>query len=65
MHPLLAWWAVLYSLSMLARYCPDRWIDAIAPDSSPYAVAIEQVLDSAIQVCPELVITSIRRVTGA
>jgi hypothetical protein len=65
MHPLLTWWAVLYSLSMLARYSPDRWIDSIATDSSPYAVAIEQVLDRAIQVCPELIVSSIRQISGA
>ena len=25
LHPLLAWWALLYALSMLARYEPDTW----------------------------------------
>lgn len=30
LHPLMAWWAVLYALSMLARYQP-----AISPPSGP------------------------------
>ena len=25
LHPLLAWWAVLFALSLLARYQPDTW----------------------------------------
>lgn len=25
MHPLLSWWAILFGLSVLTRYEPDRW----------------------------------------
>ncbi len=25
LHPLMAWWAVLYALSMLFRYQPAKW----------------------------------------
>ncbi|MDN3360198.1 hypothetical protein [Actinomadura sp. DC4] len=40
-HPLMAWWGVLFTLSMLARYQPDRWGVYIDVDSSPHAVALE------------------------
>jgi hypothetical protein len=41
LHPLLAWWAVLFCLSMLARYQPGEWVSHIDVNTSPYAVALE------------------------
>ena len=35
LHPLLAWWAILFALSMLARYQPDTWTDYLDVDRAP------------------------------
>jgi hypothetical protein len=32
LHPLLAWWGVLYALSVVARYEPEGWFKAVAID---------------------------------
>lgn len=37
LHPLMAWWAVLHALSMLARYQPAEWATHINIDDSPHA----------------------------
>jgi hypothetical protein len=63
MHPLMAWWAVLYGLSMLARYQPAQWADLINVDSSQHAVAIEGVLGQALEHLPELILETIRGVS--
>ncbi len=54
-HPLMAWWAVLFGLSMLARYQPDRWTAMINIDQNPKAIAIEFLLDEALAAVPELI----------
>jgi hypothetical protein len=62
-HPLMAWWAVLHALSMLARYQPDQWarhIDVDEDDSR--AVAIEQLLREALTAVPQLVAETIEQV---
>lgn len=55
LHPLLAWWAVLFGLSMLARYEPARWTEDLDVDKSALAVPLETVLDAALEACPELI----------
>ena len=52
LHPLMAWWAVLYTLSMLARYQPAEWAAHIDIDASRHAVAIESLLKRAMSVDP-------------
>jgi hypothetical protein len=54
LHPLLAWWAVLFALSLLARYQPDTWTRYLDVDSSAYAEPLETLLDRALVVCPQL-----------
>ncbi|MET8721855.1 YaaC family protein [Streptomyces misionensis] len=54
MHPLLAWWAALYALSMLARYEPATWATAVNVDTSKQAVPIEHLLDEALHAVPAL-----------
>ena len=44
LHPLLAWWAVLFALSLLARYQPDTWTRYLDVDSSAYAEPLEMLL---------------------
>jgi hypothetical protein len=52
LDPLLAWWVMLYALSMLARYRPVEWTRAIDVDKSPRAVWLEQLLDKALDAVP-------------
>ncbi|MFB8203124.1 YaaC family protein [Kitasatospora purpeofusca] len=63
-HPLMAWWAVLHALSMLARYQPAQWDQHTDVDSSRYAVPIEGVLTAAIDVVPRLVGEAIDEVSS-
>ncbi|MGW4903785.1 YaaC family protein [Streptomyces albidoflavus] len=64
LHPLLAWWAVLFTLSMLARYQPGQWTQQIDVNRSKDAVAIEYLLDSALSAVPELILAAIDEVTS-
>jgi hypothetical protein len=59
MHPLMAWWAVLYTLSMLARYQPAEWAAHIDIDSSQHAAAIEKLLKEALEIVPKLIAEAI------
>ncbi|MEV0427879.1 YaaC family protein [Micromonospora sp. NPDC050495] len=63
LHPVMAWWAVLFALSMLARYQPEAWADHIAVDSSKVAVPIEQLLTEALTAVPELLLQTIMDVS--
>lgn len=63
LHPLVAWWAVLYALSMLARYEPAAWTTYIDVDCSPDAVAIETLLDHALSELPRLLLEFLGRST--
>lgn len=63
LHPLMAWWAVLYSLSMLARYEPAAWGTLISVDNSPHAVPIERLLERAIDDLPVLIADTITEVS--
>jgi hypothetical protein len=62
LHPLMSWWAVLHTLSMFARYEPSEWARYIAVDSSPFAVPIEELLTTAINVVPRLIAAAIGEV---
>lgn len=62
LHPLMAWWAVLHTLSMLARYRPAEWASHINVDTSQHAVAIERLLKQAIRILPVLVSEAIDQV---
>lgn len=54
-HPFLVWWAVLYAMSVIARYQPLTWGRLIDVNSSKDAAAIEQILEHAIRSLPELI----------
>jgi hypothetical protein len=64
LHPVMAWWAILFALSMLARYHPETWADHIAVDSSKVAVPIERLLTEALEVVPELLLHTILEVSA-
>lgn len=57
--PLMTWWVLLFALSMLARYDPVVWAQALSVDSSPVAVALERAMRKAIDALPQLVAEAI------
>ena len=59
LDPFIAWWAVLFALSMMARYEPSYWTGMIRIDSSKDANAIENLLDQALDAVPHLVLLAI------
>ncbi|MFJ1701269.1 YaaC family protein [Streptomyces sp. NPDC088252] len=62
LHPLMAWWVVLYVLSMLARYQPAQWAKHIDIDGSRHAVPIEKILERALEQLPTLIADAIEEV---
>ncbi|WP_330174596.1 YaaC family protein [Streptomyces sp. NBC_01498] len=64
-HPFLVWWAVLFGLSILARYEPAGWAAMIDIDTSGTANAIENLLEHAIGVIPHLALIAIKDVSGS
>ncbi|MFI5888499.1 YaaC family protein [Actinoplanes sp. NPDC051513] len=62
MHPVLAWWAVLLGLSSLARYEPAGWAKMIDVNSSPYATAVEHLLDDAVLRIPGMLLNILTNV---
>jgi len=62
LHPLMTWWAVLHTLSMLARYQPAEWSDHIDVDRSRYAVPLESLLNRALEFLPRLIAYTIDEV---
>jgi hypothetical protein len=54
-HPLMAWWAVLHALSMLARYQPTEWAGHIDVDRTSHAVPLENLLKTAMVRIPALI----------
>lgn len=64
LYPLMAWWSVLYTLSMLARYEPARWAVHTNVDGSPHAVRIERILELAITHVPVLIREAVAQVAA-
>ncbi|MBF9071728.1 YaaC family protein [Streptacidiphilus fuscans] len=62
-HPLMAWWAILHTLSTIARYQPAEWAGHTDVDHSRYAVPIERLLSDAVRVVPELIAETLHDVT--
>jgi hypothetical protein len=58
-HPFLAWWQILISLSMLARYQPSEWFTLIDVDKHQDAVPIESILTFCQQALPEIALRAI------
>ncbi|MFI9010141.1 YaaC family protein [Actinosynnema sp. NPDC053489] len=54
-HRLCLWWAVLYHLSMVARYTPNAWTADLDVDNSSLAVGLEQLLELAFEEVPQIV----------
>jgi hypothetical protein len=64
MHPFVAWFAVTYALSMLARYEPKVWASRTAVSSSSDAVPIEHLLEQCLEAVPELIYTTMCEVVA-
>ncbi|MET9720280.1 YaaC family protein [Streptomyces rochei] len=64
LHLLMAWWSVIYTLSMLARYEPAAWAELISVDKNHYAVPIEGVLKRAIDFLPSLILATVEEVSA-
>ncbi len=58
--PLMTWWALLYALSILARYEPAEWMGSLDVDKNPLAVPLEMVLQDALEVVPHLVLDALQ-----
>lgn len=54
-HPLTLWWAILFALSMLARYEPEQWTLITDVNRSKDAAAVEFLLDEALVALPETI----------
>lgn len=59
LSPLMAWWVLLYALSMLSRYHAAHWATALDIDTSPVAAEIEFALNVALEAVPHLVLEGI------
>jgi hypothetical protein len=57
--PLMTWWLLLYSFSMLARYFPRKWVALLDLDRSPYAVSLQYACEVAVTVVPHLVLEAL------
>jgi hypothetical protein len=56
---LMIWWALIYGLSIFARYHPGLWIQALAVDASELAVPLEGVLGAALAAIPAMVLDEV------
>jgi hypothetical protein len=54
-HPLMSWWALLFSLSIFARYHPTLWVTSLDLDGSELAVPLQALLDTAPDAVASLV----------
>ncbi len=56
---LLSWWALLFGLSMLARYEPAGWMKALTLDASVLAAPLQELLGQALERVPDLVLAEL------
>lgn len=56
MNDLMMWWALLFGLSMLARYEPAGWNGMLDLDDNPLSSHLVRLMDAAVDVVPELVL---------
>jgi hypothetical protein len=59
LSPLLTWWALLFGLSMIARYEPASWVAALDYDSSELAAPLTRLMEIGLQRVPELVVDAL------
>lgn len=56
---LMTWWIILYTLSMLARYQPRKWMNLLDLNNSRNAVALQYLLQLAQTRIPHLVLEAL------
>jgi hypothetical protein len=56
LSPIVTWYAVLFALSMLARYEPATWTRLLDVDNSIDSTAIEYLLDEAHRACVNMIL---------
>jgi hypothetical protein len=61
---LVTWWALLYALSMLARYQPAAWFRTLDYDTSIWAAPLAELLRIGTEAVPRLVLSALYR-TGS
>jgi hypothetical protein len=59
LNTLMTWWALLFGLSMLARYEPGYWVNALDFDRSGRAAQLSELMDVALDAIPQLVLEAI------
>lgn len=59
LHPYATWFAILYTLSMVARYAPAQWGTALDVNQSSDAVRLEEAMDTALDMAPNLVLQAL------
>jgi hypothetical protein len=57
--PLMTWWLLLYSFSMLTRYQPRKWTAMLNVDAAGPAVALQFALEMALSALPHLVLEAL------
>jgi hypothetical protein len=57
--PLMTWWLLLYSFSILARYEPRRWMALLDLDKSKAAASLQYALEEALTTVPHLVLEAL------
>jgi YaaC-like Protein len=57
--PLMTWWLLLYSFSILARYEPRRWAKLLDLDTSKVAALLQYALEEALTAVPHLVLEAL------
>ncbi|WP_433269640.1 YaaC family protein [Actinosynnema sp. CS-041913] len=63
-HRLCLWWAILFQLSMVARYAPNAWTDDLNVDLSALAVGLEQLLELSLEEVPRIVVEVVEGIEG-
>ena len=56
---LMTWWALLFGLSMLARYHPAKWAVALDRQRSQAATELDRAMDLALAAVPHLVLEAV------
>ena len=59
LSPIMSWWALLFTLSMLARYEPVAWLRDLDVRRSRHATGLEALLDAALTEVPMLVLRTL------
>lgn len=59
--PLMTWWLLLFSLSILARYQPRLWAKLLDLDETETAASLQAALTQALTAVPHLVLEALDR----